>query len=271
MNYKAFSELVCALDYIDKDGFPETFEYVFGLTRRSDSCKDLNARKVPNHILQCDLPKDFSRVIINMITDILNDGFEYGAGDPDAMCDLGTLYMDGIRGFRKDPDKATGCYKLAAEYGSLRAARILGHCYYRGNYLPQNYECAYRYFSLAAFQGDINSLCMIAEMYENGRYVDKNEGEAFRIVLSCLTMITGDPSAEEAGPLMLRLGNCFLNSIGTEPDAKAALMCFQNAESYLYDLVKSGFTQMKKSLNEAIDGQIQARRILAEEMELKKS
>ena len=58
----------------------------------------------------------------------------------------------------------------------------------------------------------------------------------------------------------------FLNGLGTKPDAKAALVCYQKAESFLYDMVKDGDAMYKKSLQAAIDGQAKARVKLNEEL-----
>ena len=69
-----------------------------------------------------------------------------------------------------------------------------------------------------------------------------------------------------AGPVLLRLGGMFLDDTGTEEDAKSALVCFQKAESYLYDMVQDGGEMYRRSLAEAIDGQAKARKKLAEQL-----
>ena len=48
-----------------------------------------------------------------------------------------------------------------------------------------------------------------------------------------------------------------------EENAKNALICYQNAERYLYDMVAGGNAMYKKSLQAAIDGQEKAREKLA--------
>ena len=66
-------------------------------------------------------------------------------------------------------------------------------------------------------------------------------------------------------PCILRLGNTFLNGIGVERNYKNALICYQKAESFLYDMVADGDAMYKKSLEGAIDGQAKAReKLLAE-------
>lgn len=67
-----------------------------------------------------------------------------------------------------------------------------------------------------------------------------------------------------AGPVLLRVGSAFLNGVGAEVDLKKALICFQQAEAYLYDMVAGGNVMYKKSLQAAIDGQTKARAKLTE-------
>ena len=81
-----------------------------------------------------------------------------------------------------------------------------------------------------------------------------------------MATMTDEAAKVVAGPVYLRLGKCFLNGTGTEPDAEAALICYQKAEVFLYDMVKDGDAMYKKSLQAAIDGQTKARKKLAEEL-----
>lgn len=100
-------------------------------------------------------------------------------------------------------------------------------------------------------------------MYLNGYYVEKNPTEAFHIYNRCMETMTDEAAPVAAGPVFLRLGNCFLNGSGVEENAKNALLCYQNAERYLYDMVARGDAMYKKSLQVAIDGQAKAREKLA--------
>jgi hypothetical protein len=51
-----------------------------------------------------------------------------------------------------------------------------------------------------------------------------------------------------------------------ESDAKSALICYQKADLYLFDMVKGGKTMYKKSLLSAIEGQSKAREMLTVEL-----
>ena len=58
----------------------------------------------------------------------------------------------------------------------------------------------------------------------------------------------------------------FLDGVGTEQNLKNALICFQKAESYLYDMVLGGDVMYKKSLNAAVKGQEETREKLSEQL-----
>lgn len=78
--------------------------------------------------------------------------------------------------------------------------------------------------------------------------------------------MTEEAAPAAAGPVYLRLGDMFLNGLGTEADAKSALISYQKAETYLYDMLRNGQAMYKKSLMSAIQGQADARKKLEEEL-----
>ncbi len=186
---------------------------------------------------------------------------EVGAGNTDAMNELGMMYHDGI-GCEVNFEKAVALFHMAAEKGDRQAQENLGYCYYYGRNMPVDYEKAFHYFALGAFDGRPVSLYKIGDMYMNGYYVQKNETEAFLIYERCLHTMTDEAALYAAGPVYLRLGNAFLKGTGTAANAQTALICFQKAEAYLYDMVMKGDFQYKKSLYSAIEGQRQAREAL---------
>ena len=69
-----------------------------------------------------------------------------------------------------------------------------------------------------------------------------------------------------AGPVHLRLGNMYLNVVGTDRDPERALQHFHAAEYSLYKMVKYGDVMYKKSLREAIEGQAKARAAMADNL-----
>lgn len=222
--------------------------------------EEISAYDLATALVQCDKTKDMPRVLFDFIVDLYKDAA--AAGNTDAMNDLGALYYDG-RGCEQDFTKAVFYYDTAAKLGNRQAQENLGYCYYYGRNMPVDYEKAFHYFALGAFDGHLISLYKIGDMYQNGYYVEKNPTEAFHIYNRCLDIMTDEAAPIVAGPVFLRIGNCFLNGTGVEENAKNALICFQKAETWLYDMVAGGDTMYKKSLKAAIDGQAKAREKLA--------
>ena len=222
---------------------------------------DMTPFELATALVACDKTRDMPRVLFDFIVGLYKEAIE--AGNADAMNDLGALYYDG-RGCEQDFTKAVFYYDMAAKHGNRVAQENLGYCYYYGRNMPVDYEKAFHYFALGAFDGALISLYKIGDMYLNGYYVEKNPVEAFRIYDRCLETMTEEAAPFVAGPVYLRLGNCFLNGNGVEENAKAALICYQNAERFLFDMVAGGDVMYKKSLQAAIDGQAKARAKLTE-------
>ena len=84
--------------------------------------------------------------------------------------------------------------------------------------------------------------------------------------MHCINMMTDEAAKYVAGPVHLRLGKMFLNGIGTEKNYRNALICYQKAEAFLYDMVADGDPKYKKSLQAAISGQAKVRELLLDEL-----
>ena len=78
--------------------------------------------------------------------------------------------------------------------------------------------------------------------------------------------MTDEAAKSVAGPVHLRLGNMFLNGLGTERDPERALAHYHAAEYFLIKMVKDGDYMYKKSLAAAVDGQEKARKLLMEQL-----
>ncbi len=241
---------------LDPELFPETVEF---FTKYVDD--EISAYEMATELVQCDKTSDMTRELFDFIVRLYKEAID--EGNVEAMNDLGALYYDG-RGCEQDFTKAVYYYDMAAKSGSRQAQENLGYCFYYGRNMPVDYEKAFHYFALGAFDGHIISLYKIGDMYKNGYYVEKNLEEAFRIYSHCLDTMSAEAASVCAGPLFLRVGNAFLNGEGTEKNAKSALVCFQKAEVFLYDMVENGDVMYKKSLIAAIEGQAIAREQLAE-------
>lgn len=241
---------------LDPELFPETVEF---FSKHVDD--EISAYELATALVQCDRTADMPRELFDFIVGLYKSAIE--EGNADAMNDLGALYYDG-RGCEQDFTKAVYYYDMAAKAGNRQAQENLGYCYYYGRNMPVDYEKAFHYFALGAFDGHLISLYKIGDMYQNGYYVEKNPREAFNIYMHCLTLMTDESAAYAAGPIYLRIGNALLYGNGVDKDYKNALIAFQRAESFLYDMVMNGDEMYKKSLKAAIDGQTKARAKLAE-------
>lgn len=224
----------------------------------NDFNQDVDAMEIVEELEQ---NKHLPECAKEFIVELLECEAEYG--NAEAMNDLGANYYDGY-GCEQSYEKAVYYYKKAAEKGNRAAQENLGYCYYYGRNMPADYEKAFHYFALGAFDGHLVSLYKIGDMYLNGYYVEKNEIEAFHIYEHCMDTMTDTAAPYVAGPVLLRLGDMFLNGRGTEKDVKSALVCYQKAEVFLYNMVEDGNLKYKKSLNSAIVGQAKAREMLAQ-------
>ena len=245
-----------AIPVLDPTLFPETAEF---LEHYNDD--DYSDYELATAILKCDktlaLPKELFDFIVSLYEN------EIAKENDCAMNDLGALYYDG-RGCEQSFEKAVCYYEMAAKNGNRQAQENLGYCYYYRRDVEVDYEKAFHYFALGAFDGHLISLYKIGDMYMNGYYVEKNPTEAFRIYEHCLETMTDEATAIVAGPVYLRLAKSFLDGIGTEKNPMSALVCFQKAEFFLYNMVANGDWMYKKSLEQAIEGQTTARQKLTE-------
>lgn len=260
-DFDLYAKIQETLVLLDAGEFPQVHDYLMSFGGLDDVTIDATPYEIANRLLACDMSEPLPEVVRDLIAELFEDAYE--EGNAEAMNDLGAQYYEDARGFEQSFEKAVEYYKLAAAKGSRQAQENLGYCYYYGRNMPVDYEKAFHYFALGAFDGHIISLYKIGDMYLNGYYVDKNPSEAFYIYNRCLETMTDEAAPACAGPVFLRVGNAFLNGEGTEVNAKNALICFQKAEAYLYDMVAAGQVMYKKNLQDAIEGQAKARAILA--------
>ena len=260
MNNYILPDMQGVLALLNRDEYPETFVYLCSFLEGTGAEED-TLYDAAYTIVQLDEPKEFPDEVIALITKMFE--IEIENGNADAMNDLGAQYYNGNRGFEQSFEKAVHLYEMAAENGSRQAQENLGYCYYYGRDGEPDYEKAFHYFALGAFDGHLVSLYKIGDMYLNGLYVPKNEKEAFFIFLRCIETMTEEAEERIAGPVYLRLGRMFLEGLGVSQNPKNALACYQKAELFLYDMVLSGDVMYKKSLEASIAGQRKARELLA--------
>lgn len=246
------------LSRLEGKEYPEIFRYLSGLKEQFPP--ELTAVEMAEDLLLADRDKDLPSFLIDYITELLTIAGE--EGNEEAWNTLGAHYYGGARGFEQNFSRAIELYHKAAANGSRQAQENLGYCYYYGRDGKPDYEKAFHYFALGAFDGHLISLYKIGDMYRNGYYVEKNEKEAFHIYMHCLDTMTAEYEMEVAGPVSLRLGDMLLNGLGTEVNPLSALVSYQKAEVYLYNMVRNGDDMYRKSLMNAIEGQKKARKAL---------
>lgn len=257
-------EILDILAMTDPQEYPETYNCLSDAAERIED-DEFDAYGTAEDLLQCDRPGDLPEYVIDLVTGLLQECID--DGDEEAMNCLGAQYYDGFRGFEQSYEKAFRYYTMAAEHGSRIAQENLGYCWYYGRTGTVDYEKAFHYFALGAFDGHIVSLYKIGDMYAAGRYVERNDREAFSIYSRCLETMTDEAAPRCAGPVFLRVAGMLLDGRGVEADAKAALVCFQKAETFLYDMVRNGDSMYAESLQAAVDGQTKARERLRAELE----
>ena len=249
------------LAQVNDGEYPEVYEYLDSIWDE-DLFPTTPPFEIANRLTNCDKPKKFPAFLIEYITALFE--YEIENGNSSAMLRLGGEYYDGGRGFEQSFSKAIHYFKMAAEHGNRWAYESLGYCYYYGRDMEPDYEKAFRCFSIGAHVGHLESMYKIGDMYLRGQYVDKDEEEAFAIYNRCFQMMSDDDRDYIAGPLHLRLGNMYLDGIGTNQDAENALFHYSVAEVMLYRMVRDGNFMYKKSLRLAIEGQTKARALLSQ-------
>ena len=251
---KKAEKILAVLPALDPRQTPELYQALFNLATDGDS--QVTATEIAGFAFKCpNAPKQLWDLLMELLKDDAKDG------DGDAYNDIGVMYYRGF-GVPQDYAEAVKYYQKGAKRGSRQAQENLGYCYYYGRSVTVDYKKAFHYFALGAFDGHLISLYKIGDMYANGYYVSQNDEEAFCIYTRCMETMTEEAAPNVAGPVFLRLGKAFLEGKGTEIDPKAALVCFQKAETYLYDMVSRGEDMYRGSLHDAIGGQEDAREML---------
>ena len=88
--------------------------------------------------------------------------------------------LKNVRKISKDYNEAIKYYELAADQGKINAQYKLGVIYNQEKYLLKNDCKALKYFNLAANQGDSRAQYNLGLMYENGDGVKQDYKEAIK-------------------------------------------------------------------------------------------
>ena len=135
------------------------------------------------------------------------------AGDPAATHLIGYLHEKGL-GVKKDPARAAGYYREAADAGDPDARLALGLLYLAGLGVDRDAAEAARWFSLAAKKGDVRAMIRLGALYTDGLGVARDRTEGLRLFEAAAAK--GDPHAA------FLAGMAFLGDGEAAPDYVAA-------------------------------------------------
>jgi TPR repeat protein len=143
-------------------------------------------------------------------------------GSKEAQAMLGYIYSNGGKwGVQKNLQEAYKWYRLAAENGEAQAQVALGRMYWEGRDIPQDYREAMRLFELAAAQGASGGQTSLGIMYLNGNGVEKDYEAALKWFR--LAAEQGDGLAQ------LQLGHMYYEGMGVPQDLVQAHVWFSFA------------------------------------------
>ncbi len=193
-------------------------------------------------------------------------GLEFGVADGSGACAnyLGAAYYMG--GFvEQDYASAKELYEIAESKGVIQAMINLGYIYEYGRVGEPDHEKAYRqYAKAAALSGACEPLYKLGDMYSRGTVDGQDYNIAFYLYERSLDA-AGDDVVMAAQPA-IRLAKMLIDDEMTERDLPyepmRALALFQMAERGLRIDISRGQTFYEKRLQEALEGQEKARKLV---------
>ena len=141
-------------------------------------------------------------------------------GNSDAQCNLGHAYFSG-EGIEQDYGKAIEWYTKAAEQGNVASQNRLANLYFDGSGVDQDFGKAFYWFTKSAEQGDAIGQSNLGNMYHNGFGVEQDYEKAIDWYLKAAEQ--GDPYSQN------RLGGLYLDGEGVEQDYGKAFQWYMKA------------------------------------------
>lgn len=210
-------------------------------------------------VLACALSEQLKRILLI--------GLEMGAEVGDGACahELGSLYYMGDI-VEQDYERAEALYRLAADAGFVQAMVNLGYIYEYGRVGAPDYEKAYAFYSFAAAAfDDPEALYKMGDMFARGKGVERDERAAYTL---WMRSFDGAEDVRIKAQAALRMAQALMDPesaarIGIPCDPLYCLELFQLAERGLRLSISEGLTYYEKRLGEAMEGQCEAREMLA--------
>lgn len=244
------------LEQISRGDYPQTYDVIEDSISEGEGTVLDEPMEIAGKLHHADGAKQLPDCVVDFLLDVYTD--EMKKGNADAACDIGSLYYTG-RGGEQSYAKAVKYYTIAARDGSRQAQENLGYCYYYGRNVPVDYEKAFHYFALGAFDGHLRSLYKIGDMYRYGYYVEKNEQEAFCIYLSCIRNMTQEAEPLVGADVLMRMGDCYFEGIGTEKNDEMAMFSYQRAEQLFMARLMDGDFMIRKCYDHVVTRQAKVR------------
>jgi len=260
---RAYELLKNILDTVSEEEYPEIVCHVCAYIDEDEETIYEDTIIIAQEMHEADGAKQFPKCVADFMIEAYTDAMN--EGNADAACDLGSLYYTGRAG-EQNYAKAVEYYTVGAQRGSRQAQENLGYCYYYGRSVEKDYKKAFHYFALGAFDGHLRSLYKIGDMYRNGYYVEKNEVEAYRIYRACAESMTDQAAPLVGADVMMRLGDCYYEGIGTEIDYKLALKYYQHAENLFITRLEEGDFLIKGCYEKAVARQTEVRKAMQKDL-----
>lgn len=105
------------------------------------------------------------------------------AGDANAMCNLGTMYLTG-RGTSVNQENAVKWLKRAAEQNDANAMLKLAGLYQNGEGVTQNHKEALKWIRKAVRRGSIHAVASLGYCYQEGLGIERNEKKYWPVTVS---------------------------------------------------------------------------------------
>ena len=199
------------------------------------------------------------------VPEMVELGYRFGISRGSAACmnDLGACYyMGGV--LEQDYQKARELYQMAADRGFQQSIINLGCIFEYGRTGEPDYDRAFECYALAAaLEPSWEASYKLGDMYSRGRSVERNLSRAYLLWQRSLELADGIVQvAQPAIRIAQLLVSPDCRTWGIEPDPLQALMLFQQAEVGLRLDIADGQTYYRRRLQQAIDGQRQARELV---------
>lgn len=158
-------------------------------------------------------------------------------GHCDALLDLGAIYLGG-RGIERNEKRALAYYQAAADQLYPKAFRCLGNFWLYWSSEAPDYKRAFDAFYQGSLLEEQNALYELGDMYRDGIQVEKDAHMAFKLYQRAENAVArndfgyagNDVSWDDCySDVQLRLGECYLDGIGTEADLEQAVERLQEA------------------------------------------